>query len=119
MAYVPGALAQGQTLADLKPITLNAGPQLRLLAVGDDQTPWGLDDGGNLWRWDAGSEGFALRAAGVGSHIRQLHMIDQAQVWGLDDQGVLQMWDSEKSIFKPVPLDSPFFTRRSELLTPG
>ena len=119
VAYVPGALAQGQTLADLKPITLNAGPQLRLLAVGDDQTPWGIDDGGNLWRWDAGSEGFALLAAGVGSHIRQLQMIDQAQVWGLDGQGVLQMWDSEKSIFKPVPLDSPFFTRRSELLTPG
>lgn len=119
VAYLPGALAQGQTLADLKPITLNAGPQLRLLAVGDDQTPWGLDDGGNLWRWDAGSEGFALLAAGVGSHIRQLQMIDQAQVWSLDDHGVLQMWDSEKSIFKPVPLDSPFFTRRSELLTPG
>ena len=119
VAYVPGALAKGQTLADLKPVSLNGAPALRLLAVGDDQNPWGLDDDGNLWRWDAGSEGFVLLAAGVGSHIHQLQMIDQGLVWGLDDKGVLQMWDGERQIFKPVPLDSPFFRRRSELLTPG
>jgi hypothetical protein len=39
VAYLPGALAEGQTLADLKPISLTGGLQLRLLAVGDDQPP--------------------------------------------------------------------------------
>ena len=116
VAFVPGALAAEQTVADLRPIRVNDGPSLRLLAVGDDQTPWGIDMEGNLWSWDGSSQGFRQLATGVGSHIRQLQMVDQGQVWGLDEQGVLQMWNSEAQHFTPVPLDSPFWSRRNGLL---
>lgn len=119
VAYLPGIPAPGQTLADLKPVVVNSAPALRLLAVGDDQTPWGIDTQGALWSWDAASGSFNRLAAGVGSHIRQLQMVDQGQVWALDEQGVLQMWNGEQRQFTPVPLNSPFWTRRNPQLTAG
>lgn len=67
----------------------------------EDDSVWGLDSSGELYRFNPHSQQFDAKNAGA-SGLSSLYVRNQYSVWGRDSQGTIKQWDPVKQQFIEV-----------------